>query len=169
MSRRRRRLERRALEERRIADVGRVVGPLEALAGRHRQRSPPLVAVEDRAHTARGTSPTSPSSSIVCLDLALGRPDVLAGSTGCPCVSDAERLASSGPPASGRRARRRRRAAATPGSWRGPATGCGPRSSGCPLSTEATTRFLSLTIFETPARAADRCCRCRWCSRSRRC
>ncbi len=70
------RLERQPFEERRVADVGRVVVPLEPLARRARQRSPSVVAVEHvrvlgpehlRLHRLQHR----------LLDFALGRPDVL--------------------------------------------------------------------------------------------
>ena len=62
----RRRLARQVLEERRPADVGGVGFPREAVAGRHRQRAPALVALEHAARTAARNISAVTALSIAC-------------------------------------------------------------------------------------------------------
>ena len=121
-------LARHPLEVGRQADVRRVGLPGEELAGGSVERAPALVAGEDVAVGARGTSrrrPTARSSrrsrprSARCRagTPARRRPRRAARSAGrCPC---------------GPRARTRRRAAARRGSSPSRRRGCAPRSCGC--------------------------------------
>ncbi len=161
----RRRLHRDRLEERRVPDVGRVGLPGEAIAAGNLQVLPAIIAAEHvgvlLAEHRRGHR-----REHRLLNLALGRPQLAQVDRGALLVG-ADRLGGQVDASSSRPARRRPPAAATRGSSRAPAAECAPRSCGC-RSAPTRPRGCALRLRPTRPRAADRCCRCRSCSRSRR-
>ena len=164
---RRRRLGAQVVEERRLADVGRLGVPREQLvpvgASRRCQRSSPSqIARVLACRTARAVT----VRAIVVAISSGRRPDVAQEDRLAVAVV-AERLVRQVDVDRARPARRPPPAAARPGSSRAPADGCGPRSCGCPRAP----RRRQVAARRRPrrsARAAGPSCRCRSCSRSRR-
>ena len=161
----RRRVGREAVEERRPGDVRRGVVPGVAVAGRDRQRPPPVVALEDDgvrpAEQLRIDRFADDGADLGRLRPDVGEEDRLrrrsrsrAARSACRCRP-------------GRRARTRRRAAARRGSWPVRADGSGPRSCGC-RTVRPRRPDRSIRSRRRSARRAARSCRCRSCSRSRR-
>ena len=161
----RRGLERQAVEERRLGDVGRVVRPGVPVARRDRQGAPSVVALEDRGVGRPEQLRVDRRSD--------DRPDLVGDG---PDVGEEDRLARrrrsravrwSGRCRPGRPARTRRRAAGRRGSSPAPAGGSGPRSCGCRTG-RPRRPGRSPRPRRRPPRRAARSCRCRSCSRSRR-
>ena len=154
-----------AVEVGRVLDVGRGAVPGERFAFRRGDLVPARIALEHVGVVLREQLRADGRGDDVA-DLLVARPDVAQ-------VARRDRRAC-GPAARGsgrcrpcRRWRRRPPAAARPGSSSSLRDARGPRSCDCPRA-PTRRRGRSRRCHARLRPAADRSCRCRWCSRSRR-
>ena len=157
----------RLFEERRVADVRGVGVPREPVAGRHRQRPPPLVARRTRRRTAPRTSRRVTDAQHRLLDLRSRRPDVPQVAPACRRVAvPSGSVVRSIVIAPGQRVGhdQRRRGEVVRPHLRLDA----PLEVAVAAQHRGDDQVPRLGLAPRPPRAAGRCCRCRSCSRSRR-